>query len=202
MRRRKLARAALAVLAVLTAAAPARAADPASTAAPAEGKTGGRLPPAPRKAGVNATATLEASGTFARTGEQSAFFAGALAGTFDVQDPPGDAAPLDGAALLCPGIFLVDLSNRFQEAEGRCTLTTQSGDQAFADFECGGDEQGGCRGAFEISGGSGALAGIDGGGDFKIQGGVAPHAAKALGQRIESAAAGSATWSRFILTIP
>lgn len=193
---------ALTALALLLVAEAANAADPGPGTKPAAPAQAGRLDPARRKAGAAATASLEANGTFVRAGEQAAFFAGALGGTLDVQDPPGDAAPLDGASLLCPGVALIDLSNQFQEAEGRCTLTTKSGDLVFADFECGGDAAKGCRGSFEISGGTGALKGIAGGSSLVIQGGVAGLAADSLGKRVEAGKAGTATWTGLSLTMP
>jgi hypothetical protein len=196
-------RIACAALALLVAATGAEAAEPApgAPAAPA-GSGAERLLPLARKPGATAKTDLTASGTFVRIGEKSAYFAGSFEGILDVQDPPGDAAVLDGAKLLCAGVFLVDLSNRFQESEGRCALTAANGDQAFADYECGGDAQKGCKGSLEISGASGGWKGLAGGGDLLLEGGVADAAESSLGKRVEDIPGGPATWSKIVLTLP
>lgn len=173
----------------------------------AEVATGGgagarSLAPSGSAGGLTASTALEASGTFIRTGEKSASFAGALHGAFALTGATGPATALDGADVLCNGTIQVDLSNQFQEGEGRCALTAKSGDQAFADWECGGAQAAGCKGSFEISGGSGSLKAIDGGGDFLLQGGVASLAADSLGKRVDAAKAGTAQWSKLVLDFP
>jgi hypothetical protein len=178
-----------------------------ATAHAAEGAPGGAagarsLAPSASAGGLSASSPLDASGTFIRTGEKSASFAGALHGTFALQGASGPATALDGADVLCTATVHVDLSNQFQEGEGRCAFTAKNGDQAFADWECGGDQATGCKGHFEISVGTGSLKGIDGGGSVVLQGGVAPLAADSLGKRIDAAKAGTAQWTKLVLEFP
>jgi hypothetical protein len=189
---------AAAALSLLLLVAPAQSAEPTSPA-PAAGAPPQRVPARPS---IVASSPIKATGTFVRTGEKTAFFAGSFLGTFGVKEPKGAGAPLEGAAVSCAGIFHIDLSNEFQEGEGRCTLTAKSGDQVFADWECGGEKEKGCKGNFEVSGGSGALAGVDGGGDFLLPKGVAGLANASLGKTVTAADAGTAEWLKLSLHMP
>lgn len=189
---------AAAALSLLLLVAPAQAAEPASPA-PDAGAPPQRVPARPS---ISASSPITATGTFVRTGEKTAFFAGSFSGTFGVKEPKGAGAALDGAAVTCAGIFHIDLSNEFQEAEGQCAMTAKSGDQVFADWECGGDKAKGCKGSFEISSGSGALQGIDGGGDFLLPKGVAGLANASLGKSVTGADAGTAEWLKLSLHMP
>jgi hypothetical protein len=190
---------ALGALSLLALVMPAQSAEPTSPA-PAAGAPPQRARPA--RPSITASSPLTATGTFVRTSEKTAFFAGSLNGTFGVKEPKGPAGPLEGAAVSCAGVFHIDLSNEFQEGEGRCSLTARNGDQVFADWECGGEKEKGCKGSFEISGGTGGLQGIDGGGDFLLPKGVAGLAAAALGKTVTGAQAGTAEWPKLSLHMP
>jgi hypothetical protein len=148
-----------------------------------------------------ASADLEVSGTFVRTGEKSAAFAGDFRGTFRLKDASAPTAALDGAALLCVATLLIDLPTRFQDGEGHCTLTAKSGDLVFAVWECGGDSDKGCNGSFEIQGGTGALKGIDGGSDLLLRSGVESIAQDSLGKRVDGVK-GGAEWKKLVLSPP
>ena len=100
------------------------------------------------------------------TGMQQAFLLGTFAGRLAVQ---GEPKTLDGAQISCPGVVDSDYAAGTQKGEGRCIITTGSGDRIFARWNCAGVPDKGCTGRFVLTGGTGAFQGVTGASDFAMQ---------------------------------
>ena len=100
------------------------------------------------------------------TGPQQAFALGVFSGRLTV-DPESSA--LHGARLVCPGAFDADYAANTQRGDGRCVITTGSGDRLFARWICAGEPDKGCAGRFVFTGGTGGYQGVTGEGDFSLQ---------------------------------
>jgi hypothetical protein len=115
---------------------------------------------------IQAVASWETRGRVFVTGPQQAFLLGVFAGRLTVEKGP---SPLDGAQLLCPAAVDADYAATTQRGEGRCIITTGSGDRLFARWTCTGEPDKGCAGRFVLTGGTGAYQGVAGDGDFVLR---------------------------------
>jgi hypothetical protein len=115
---------------------------------------------------VQAVTPWEARARIFVTGPQQAFLVAVFAGRFAVENGP---SPLDGAQLACPAAVEADYAAKAQRGEGRCVITTGSGDRLFARWICAGEPDKGCTGRFVLTGGTGAYQGVTGDGDFVLR---------------------------------
>jgi hypothetical protein len=99
-------------------------------------------------------------------GQQQAFVLGAFSGRLTV-DP--ESSPLNGAQLVCPGAFDADYAAKTNQGEGRCVITTGSGERLFARWTCAGEPDKGCAGRFVFTGGTGAYQGVTGDGELALR---------------------------------
>ena len=115
---------------------------------------------------IRATAPWVSRARVFVTGRQQGFLLGVLVGRLLVEQKPN---PLDGAELLCPAAVDADYSLMTQRGEGRCVITTASGDRLFARWSCAGEPDKGCAGRFVLLGGTGPYQGVTGDGDFTLR---------------------------------
>ena len=140
----------------------------------------------------------ESAGQVFRTGEDQILFLGVAEGIVYIEDGEG---ALDSALLVCPGTREIAVESGVSTAQGRCILTSSTGDQVFASYQCKGDA-GGCKGEFELDGGTGGFAGITGSGEIHVRTALAAMAVdKATGTTV-SGAAGLAVWPKLTYKIP
>lgn len=154
---------------------------------------------AEEKGEVVALSAWEGAGQFVRSGPTQAFFVGGFKGTFFVQSQEGS---LDAARIVCPGTMELNLEDFAQTGDGRCAITTLGGDQAFATWSCKGAHLVGCTGEFTLTGGTGRLEGITGGGPMVLRSAFAAAAAETLGEGVKEVGTGIAIWPKLSYTIP
>ena len=157
------------------------------------------MPLSAEEATIKATAAWQAQGHFFQVREKQALFVGAFSGTMLVKPKQGG---LDVANMLCPGMMEVNLPDGAQSAEGRCIITTRSGDRVYATWNCTGVHLAGCMGKFTLVGGTGKFQEITGSGDFQMRSDVVEYAAKIQGDSVETTAVGVAEWPALKYKLP
>jgi hypothetical protein len=115
---------------------------------------------------VNATSPWEGRARVFVTGPHQGFMLGVFTGQLAVD---GGAGSLHGARLACPGAVEADYAANTQRGEGRCIVTTGTGDRVFARWTCAGEPDKGCAGRFVLTGGTGVYQGVTGEGDMAIR---------------------------------
>jgi hypothetical protein len=115
---------------------------------------------------INAAAPWEGRARVFVTGVRHGFLLGVFAGRLSVEGGPN---PLEGAQVQCPAAVDADYGTNTQRAEGRCIVTTASGDRVFARWSCTGEPDKGCSGRFVLAGGTGSYQGVSGEGDMTIR---------------------------------
>jgi hypothetical protein len=113
---------------------------------------GGGLPAHAEERTIQAAARLSARARVFVTGPEQAFIVGAF-----------------GARVQCPATVEADYRAKTQQAEGRCVITTRTGDRLFSRWKCAGEPDQGCRGRFTLTGGTGAYQGVSGEGDIVLR---------------------------------
>jgi hypothetical protein len=111
---------------------------------------------------VKAAATWKARSFVFPVGQDQAYLVGVYSGTLYVDDGKG---ALHAASIVCPATAEGDLKSMTKIGQGRCILTDEDGNRIYARFTCTGDLEG-CRGPFQIDGGTGRFAGITGEGEI------------------------------------
>ncbi len=103
------------------------------------------------------------------------FFVGEFSG---INSDMGAGAMFDHAATKCPASFDVNFLTQRLTADGHCTTTLTTGDAYYVQWHCEGSleggtgagpyplGQGGCVGDLTVTGATGALEGMTGGGTF------------------------------------
>lgn len=107
----------------------------------------------------NAFAVVKADGSVLRSGDKQAIIVAALAGTFFIET---DEGPVAGGHIACSGMIRVDLGTTHQTGAGACTSTADDGAKTFGEWKCAGFNMVGCRGTYDVTGGTDRLAGITG----------------------------------------
>ncbi len=115
---------------------------------------------------VNATSAWEGRARVFVTGPRHGFMLGVFAGLLTVE---GGADPLQGARIACPGAVDADYGANTQRGEGRCVVTTGTGDRLFARWTCAGEPDKGCAGRLVLTGGTGAYQGVTGEGEMTVR---------------------------------
>ena len=118
------------------------------------------------KQSIDAFAVWQGDGAAFRTGDQSATFVGAVAGRFFVETKNG---PLEAGNIVCPATLDINLADAGQSGTGKCTITTNDGEQVYADWSCEGIHLIGCDGTFTLTGGTGRFKGVSGGGPIVVR---------------------------------
>jgi hypothetical protein len=107
----------------------------------------------------NAFAVVKVDGSILKSAEKQATIVAALAGTFFVETEEG---PVAGGQIACSGTIRVDLGSSQQSGAGVCTSTADDGARTFGEWKCAGFNMVGCRGSYDVTGGTDRLAGITG----------------------------------------
>ena len=115
---------------------------------------------------IQAVSPLEARARVYVTGPQQGFVLSVFSGRMASEKGP---SVLDGAALVCPAAVDLSYAKNTQQGEGRCVITTQSGDRLFARWSCAGEPDKGCAGRFVLTGGTGRYQGVTGEGDLVLR---------------------------------
>lgn len=115
---------------------------------------------------INGTGPWEGRTRVFVTGPRQGFMLGVFAGPLTVEGGPD---PLQGTRFACPGAVDADYAANAQRGEGRCVLTTTTGDRLFARWSCAGEPDKGCTGRVVLTGGTGAYQGVTGAGDLTIR---------------------------------
>ncbi|MFT5181490.1 MAG: hypothetical protein ACI9UK_002434 [Candidatus Krumholzibacteriia bacterium] len=116
---------------------------------------------AQEKQTINAFSVWQATGQTFRTSVEEGTFVGVLRGLVFIETEQG---PQRAGVMACPFTLTINIDTGEQEGRGLCTVTTNDGPMVFADVECRGFHQVGCKGDFTFSGGTERFSGITGGG--------------------------------------
>ncbi|MEX2201519.1 MAG: hypothetical protein WD711_09010 [Dongiaceae bacterium] len=147
---------------------------------------------------VEAFSSWEASGHIYPTGPEESTFVGVLSGILYVRDKENT---IDAGLIMCPGTVTIDTTDGSQHGTAKCVIVTPESDRVFGSFECEGIYNAGCAGEFTITGGTGNMAGITGGGPIRLQSAFA-NAALVPGSIIDQTAAGLALWPALSYQLP
>jgi hypothetical protein len=115
---------------------------------------------------IQATAPWQGRARVYVTGPRQGFLLGSFVGRLAAQ---GESSALDGAQLMCPTAIEAEYTTNTLRGDGRCVLTTGSGDRLFARWSCTGEPDKGCAGRFVLTGGTGTYQGVTGDGDFTLR---------------------------------
>ena len=88
-----------------------------------------------------------------------------------------------------------------QHGTAKCVIVTPESNRVFGSFECEGVYNASCEGEFTITGGTGSMAGITGGGTIRLQSAFA-NAALVPGSIVERTSAGLALWPALSYKLP
>jgi len=152
----------------------------------------------PKEGTVEAFTSWEASGHVYPTGPAEATFVGVLSGILYVRDETGT---IDAGLITCPVTVTVDTGDGSQTGEAKCVIATPENARFFGRFHCEGVFLEGCNGEFEITGGTGPLEGIEGGGRIELKSAFA-HVALVPGNIVDQTAAGLALWPALTYKLP
>ena len=148
---------------------------------------------------VNAIAAIEGVGQAYQIAPDIAVFLGGFAGTIFVEDGVG---ALNAGQIVCPGSLEIELEGGQQTGSGHCIITNDQGDRVFARWDCEGVHIIGCKGNFEVVGGTNGYYGISGKGEFVIRSALRSLVIDALGGEATEAFLGVAVWQDFTYRIP
>jgi hypothetical protein len=148
---------------------------------------------------VNAIAAVEGVGQLYEIAPNRALFLGGFAGTIFVEDAVG---ALDAAQIVCPASLDVELPGGRQAGSGHCIITNAQGSRIFARWDCEGTHTVGCKGTFELVGGTDEFTGISGESEFLIRSAIHVFAITALGGEATEAVLALVTWPQFSYQIP
>ena len=147
---------------------------------------------------VEAFSSWEASGHIYPTGVEESTFVGVLSGILYVRNSDD---VIEAGLIMCPATVTVNTTDGSQHGSAKCVIVTPESNRVFGSFECDGVYQAGCAGEFTITGGTGSMQGITGGGPIKLQSAFA-NAALVPGTVIDQTAAGLALWPALSYKIP
>jgi len=148
---------------------------------------------------VNAVAVIEGVGQVYEIAPGRALFLGGFAGTIFVEDAVG---ALNAGKIVCPGSLEIELEGAQQTGSGHCIITNAEGSRIFARWDCEGVHSIGCRGNFELVGGTGEFIGISGESEFVIRSAVRELTVDALRGEVTEAVLGLISWNQFTYRIP
>ena len=150
------------------------------------------------EATVEAFSVYRSEGELARTGPDSATFAGTASGLFFVQTSEGPGRP---STIACPVSIEVDLETGAQTGQGKCTIETRDGESVFADWTCNGYHLVGCRGDFTLTGGTGRYEGVSGGGKMTVRSDL-HELAVASASTVSRTSQGVIWWEKLRVEVP
>jgi hypothetical protein len=160
-------------------------------------------PPSPapaevREVTVEVLAPWQGKGEVFQIGPDTLLLLGTFEGIMYIERGEGS---LDAAIFTCPSTTHIRQFEDTLDSKGWCTLTSEDGDLAFAEFECAGPRDA-CRGEFHVTGGTGALTGITGEGDMVVRTALRGMVEDVQTGSLISNAEGLAVWPALTLRIP
>ena len=147
---------------------------------------------------VDAIAAIEGVGQAYEIAPGKALFLGGFAGTIFVEDAIG---ALNAGQIVCPGTIEIELEGGQQSGSGHCIITNALGDRVFAKWDCEGVHTIGCKGNFELVGGTGEFNGISGKSEFVIRSAINNIVIDALRGEVTETVLGLAVWNQFTYKI-
>ena len=141
---------------------------------------------------VKAMATWQAQGLVTQVADNQALMVGAMGGALFIDGGHGE---LDATTLLCPGTMDLNLSTGVRNGKGRCIITDKDGDKIYAEWTCRGNEKG-CKGPFNLTGGTGKFLGISGDNQFILRVAMRANAGAVSPDSFQQVAAGLAIWPK------
>jgi hypothetical protein len=166
-----------------------------SIAAPPTPTTG---PASVKEVTVKVLAPWQGKGEVFQVGPDTLLLLGTFEGIMYIERGEGS---LDAAIFTCPSTTRIRQFADTLDSKGWCTMTSEEGDLAFAEFECAGPRDA-CRGEFRVTGGTGALTGITGEGEVVVRTALRGMAEDAQSGSLISNAEGLAVWPALTLRIP
>jgi hypothetical protein len=151
-----------------------------------------------RELTVKVLAPWQAKGEVFQIGPDTLLLLGTFEGIMYIERGEGS---LDAAIFTCPATTRIRQFKDTLSSSGWCTLTSEDGDLAFAEFDCAGPRDA-CRGDFRLTGGSGALTGIEGGGEMIVRTALRGMAEDVQTGTLVSNAEGLAVWPELTVRIP
>ena len=148
---------------------------------------------------VDAIAAIEGVGQVYQIAPGKAIFLGGFAGTIFVEDGIG---ALNAGQIVCPGSMEIELEGGQQTGSGHCIITNAKGSRVFAKWDCEGVHTIGCKGNFELVGGTNEYSGISGKSEFVIRSALRNLVIDALRGEATEAFLGLAVWKNFTYRIP
>ena len=130
--------------------------------------------------------------------ENQAFVIGALGGIMFIEGGEND---FDAANLVCPATVEINITSGVRKANGRCVITDVDGDKVFAKWSCNGDHRG-CKGPFNLVGGTGKFRGITGDNTFILRIAARELVAISSEDSFQQVVAGLAVWPKLQYRIP
>ena len=148
---------------------------------------------------VKAMSAWQSQGDLFKVGENKGYFLGAFGGVLFVEDEKGS---LDAAHILCPGTMDISLEDGSSESEGKCLITDREDNLVFAKWKCSGIMLEGCKGRFDITGGTGKFEGILGSGDFVARTAIGELSMDIPINGIQATSVGLAIWPNLHYKFP
>jgi len=103
--------------------------------------------------------------------------------------------------MSCPAAIDIELETGRQRGEARCAFLSGDDSRLFADLRCDGVHLVGCSGTFDITGGSGRFAGVQGNGPVIIRADFHTITLEP-GAALRRSAAGIMYWPALRYTLP
>ncbi len=150
------------------------------------------------QASFRALSAWQGMGATFHVEQNEAFVVGAMGGLFFID---GGKGSLDASALMCPVTVSINMQTGSRKAEGRCIITDRDGDKIWAKWSCKGDARG-CKGPFDLTGGTGKFIGITGGDTFILRIALRELVGAPSADSFQQVAAGLAIWPKFHYRIP
>jgi hypothetical protein len=147
---------------------------------------------------VNAFTVWIATGKVQPTGADRAKLEGTIGGHLYVDT---DQGPIVAGIVSCPVILEINLTDKSQQGDGKCTITADDGAQVFGQLKCTGFFLIGCSGDFNLTGGTGRFDGIVGSGPVMLRANTRILIEDAKG-KLDAAAEGIMFWRRLHYTLP
>lgn len=147
---------------------------------------------------VNAVASVAGAGQLYDVGNGQGLFLGGLAGTIFVDDGAGG---FNASEIVCPGQIIINLEDGAQSGEGRCIIKSENG-QVFAKWNCKGNHLTGCKGEFELAGGTDWFKGISGKSGFELRGARQEMFLNSLTGDVQEEFLALISWRNFTYRVP
>jgi hypothetical protein len=108
---------------------------------------------------INAFAMWQGQGQIIEIGPSRIALIGAFGGPLFIETSEG---PAEAGTITCPLLLQIETTTGKQAGTGSCVFTANDGARAFGDWDCVGVHLVGCRGVFNLTGGTGRLEGVTG----------------------------------------